>query len=38
MAHIFVIYRPEEKGIEKQLVVATELSMNVKTKNTFKYD
>ena len=35
---ICLIYRPEEKNSNNQLVVANEVSVNVKTKNISKYD
>ena len=35
---ICIIYRPEEKQIKKWLMVAKKVSVDVKTKNTFKYD
>ena len=34
---ICIIYRPEQKN-QEWLKVATEVSVNVKTKNSFKYD
>ena len=33
-----MIYRPEDESSKEKLMVAIEVSVDVKTKNTFKYD
>ena len=34
---IRIIYRPEEKKLKEYLLVDREVSLSIKTKNTFKY-
>ena len=34
----WIIYRPEDESSKEKLMVASEVSVDVKTKNTFNYD